>query len=80
MASLYEELIQNSEGGIFLHELRARAKSDGGKLTDFGKDFMIICLKHEMPQNLIANFLDITPGAVSQWASKLNKYLNKKDK
>ncbi len=47
--------------------VRARAKKDTGRLTDFGKDLLRTGKKHSIPQAEMARLLGITPAAVTPY-------------
>ena len=49
-----------------LSELRDTAKTDGGRLTLFGRELVRIARQNELKQAFVAKLLDITAGAVSQ--------------
>lgn len=49
-----------------IEQLRADAKTDGGKMTQFGRDVLWAAKKNGIKQAHMARLLDITPGAVSQ--------------
>lgn len=50
--------------------IRELAKTEGGRLTDYGKDFIAVQKKHGVKQALVAKMLDISAGAVSQHYNK----------
>jgi hypothetical protein len=50
--------------------LRDEGKSEGGKMTQFGREIIQICRKHNIKQSFVAKLFDITPGAVSQHYNK----------
>ena len=50
--------------------IRDSAKTDGGRLTEYGRNFIKLCNDNGWKQSDIARILEITPGAVSQ---NLNK-------
>jgi Mn-dependent DtxR family transcriptional regulator len=54
-----------------IEELRDMTKSEGGRLTHFGREFIRIARQNELQQSFVAKLLDITPGAVSQNYNKL---------
>lgn len=58
-----------SEAGL-VEELRAHAKTDGGRMTEFGRDFIACCRRADVKQAFVARLLDISAGAVSQHYSK----------
>ena len=52
-------------------ELRELSKTDGGRMTYFGKHFIALLRdKTDAKQAFIAKLLDISPGAVSQHFNK----------
>lgn len=51
-------------------DLRAVAKTEGGRLTDFGADLLAVARKHGVKQALMARLLAISAGAVSQHYNK----------
>jgi len=53
-----------------LAELRRLSKTEGGRLTDVGRDFLRFAKRMELKQSFVAKLLDITPGAVSQHYTK----------
>lgn len=55
------------EAAAPIEALRALAKKDTGRLTDFGKDILRTGKKHGAPQADMARFLGITPAAVSPY-------------
>lgn len=50
--------------------IRGMALNEKGRLTEFGKKFITICLEHQMPQKYVANILGISNSAVNQHAEK----------
>jgi hypothetical protein len=51
-------------------KLRERAKSEGGRLTLFGRELVRLAKQNDLKQSFIAKLLDISPGAVSQHYNK----------
>jgi hypothetical protein len=51
-------------------ELRVLAKTDGGRMTDFGRDIITSAKENGVKQAFVAKLLAISPGAVSQHYSK----------
>ena len=51
--------------------IRNYAKTDGGRLNDFGKNMIHICLEANMSQSDIAKILDVTDSAISQQVAKM---------
>ena len=70
-----EELAASEER---LDLLRLKAKSDGGRLTQFGKDILLACQNNEFPVGETAKLLGITSSAVSQNAARMRGALSKK--
>ena len=79
MATIRQQLVKLEAEAELVDVIRSNGKSEGGKLTDFGKDFVHICIEHGIPNRDIAKILEVTPGAISQWATKL-KLASKKEK
>jgi hypothetical protein len=50
--------------------IRGQAKNQNGRLTEFGKKLIKICLEDRMPQSVVAKLLDISSAAVNQHAAK----------
>lgn len=73
MATIRQQLEKLEAEAELVDIIRSRGKSEGGKLTDFGKDFVHICVEHGIPNGETAKILDVTTGAISQWATKLKK-------
>ncbi len=53
-----------------LNQIRELAKTEGGRLTEYGKDFIAMQKKHGVKQSQVARMLDISAGAVSQHYNK----------
>lgn len=51
-------------------EFRELAKSEGGRLTLFGRELVRLLRQNEVKQSFVAKLLDISPGAVSQHYNK----------
>ena len=65
----YLKLMENEVSLII--ELRELAKTDGGRMTKFGKDLIALVRDEtDAKQAFVAKLLDITPGAVSQHYNK----------
>jgi hypothetical protein len=47
-------------------DLRELAKSEGGRLTLFGRELVRLAKQNEVQQSFVAKLLDISAGAVSQ--------------
>lgn len=58
-----------AEAGL-VSELRVLAKTDGGRMTEFGREIISSAKKNGIQQAFIAKLLAISPGAVSQHYSK----------
>jgi hypothetical protein len=54
-----------------VEDLREAVLTDGGRLTDFGRDVIAAAKKHGVRQALIADLFDISRSAVSQNYGKL---------
>lgn len=53
-----------------IEKLRAESKTDGGRMSPFGRDLLKAAKSAGLKQAFMARLLDITPGAVSQHYSK----------
>lgn len=53
-----------------LHTLRDKSKTEGGRLTGFGKELLLLCADNDVQPATIAKILDITSAAVSQNISR----------
>lgn len=53
-----------------LVELRDLAKTDGGRMTSFGRALITAAKDAGVKQAFVARLLDISPGAVSQHYNK----------
>ena len=53
-----------------LDTLRDLAKTDGGRMTEFGRALIAAAKDAEVKQAYVARLLEISPGAVSQHYSK----------
>ncbi|MER8491129.1 hypothetical protein NKI51_17400 [Mesorhizobium australicum] len=49
-----------------VEDFRICAKTDGGRMQDFGRDFLALCRQHGIQQSFVAKLLAISSGAVSQ--------------
>ena len=56
-----------------LEGLRDYAKSESGRLTPFGKNFVAICVEAQIPQSEIAKILGVTGSAISQNVAKMKE-------
>lgn len=70
MATIHQQIkkLENEAGLVEI--IRDRGKSEGGRLTDFGQDFVYMCVTHGIPNGDIAKILDVTTSAISQQAAK----------
>ena len=51
-------------------ELRQHAKTEGGRLSLFGREIVRLAKQNDIKQAFVAKLLDITAGAVSQHYNK----------
>lgn len=51
-------------------QLRAEAKKDSGRLTQFGRDLLAAAKKNGVQQAVMVRLLDVSAGAVSQHYAK----------
>jgi hypothetical protein len=49
-----------------IDEFRQAAKTEGGRMSDFGREILGAAKRNGVQQSLMARVLGITPGAVSQ--------------
>lgn len=54
-----------------IEAIRVYAKTDGGRLNDFGRNMIHICLDAKIPQSEIAKILGVTDSAISQNVAKI---------
>lgn len=73
MATIHQQLKRLEADADLIYKIRERAKTDGGRLTTFGKNFLHTCVEDEMPNGMIAKILEVTPSAVTQNAAALKK-------
>jgi DNA-binding MarR family transcriptional regulator len=73
MATIHQQLKKLEADANLVYIIRDLAKTDGGRLTTFGKDFLHACVVNEVSQSTIAKILDVTPSAVHQNAAKLKE-------
>lgn len=71
MATLHQQITKLQESADMLEEIQAMAKTNGGRLTDFGKNLLHVCTENKMQVTKIAKLLNVTPAAVTQNQSKL---------
>jgi DNA-binding MarR family transcriptional regulator len=71
MATIHQQIKKLEADADLIYKIREKAKTDGGRLTTFGKDFLYACVKSEIPNSDIAKILDVTQSAVSQNAAAL---------
>jgi DNA-binding MarR family transcriptional regulator len=72
MATLHQQIRELESDAEIVRSIRADAKTDGGRLTPFGKDILHACVNNNIPNSQIASILGITSSAVSQNIKKLN--------
>jgi DNA-binding MarR family transcriptional regulator len=74
MATLLHQLKRLEKDADLVISIRDAAKTDGGRLTQLGKDLLHALVNNDFPQTEIAKLLDITPSAVSQHAGKIKNH------
>lgn len=47
-------------------EIRSASKTEAGRLTPFGRGFIVLAKQADFKQTLVAKILDISPGATSR--------------
>ncbi len=59
--------LKEVEGALrLLEELREASKTDGGRMTEFGKAVLAAARDAGLKQSFMARLFEISPGAVSQ--------------
>lgn len=71
MSNLCQQIKKLESQVALLDEIRAAAKTDGGKLTTFGQNFVFVCATGNVTQSTVAKILDVSPSAISQQVSKM---------
>jgi len=73
MASITHQIKELEELADFTRTIREEAKTEGGRLTEFGQDFVHICVKNEFKVSFIAKMLAVTASAISQRAAQIKE-------
>jgi len=73
MATIHQQIKRLEADADLVYVFRDKAKTDSGRLTTFGKDFLHACVENDIPQSFIAKILGVTPSAVNQNAAKLKE-------
>jgi hypothetical protein len=73
MSTLHQQIRELEADAKLIFSIRAEAKTEGGRLTSFGKKFVHVCSTHGIANSTISKILDITPAAVSQNIAKSTK-------
>jgi hypothetical protein len=71
MATLHQQIRELERDAELASTIRAEAKTEGGRLTPFGKDLLHAFHNNNIPNALTARVLGVTPAAVNQNVSKL---------
>jgi hypothetical protein len=70
-AKIIRRKLKELEGELsLLSGLREHAKTDGGRMTPFGRELLVAAKEAGLKQSYVAKLLGITPGAVSQHYNK----------
>lgn len=78
LKALHQQINRLEQSDDLILLLQGKAKTDAGRLTPFGKDFLLICHNNDIPVGVIAKILDITSSAVTQNIAKMSGALNKR--
>ena len=70
MSMLTSEIKKLEAEASIVGIIRGQAKNPSGRLTEFGKKLITICLEDRIPQSVVAKLLDISSAAVNQHAAK----------
>ncbi|HAS87767.1 MAG TPA: hypothetical protein DCS48_00425 [Desulfovibrio sp.] len=73
MSSLYSKIKDLEKDAEMIHTIRDLAKTEGGRLTEFGQNLIYTCAESDVKQADIARILDISPSAVNQHVTKYKK-------
>jgi DNA-directed RNA polymerase specialized sigma subunit len=70
-AKMIRKLVKEMEAeSLLLDDLRKGAKTEAGRMTEFGRDLIALFKEHDLQQAYVAKLLAISPGAVSQHYNK----------
>lgn len=77
MKTLQQQIGRLEESDSLLLLIQGKAKSDGGRLTQFGKDLLLACHNNNIAVGETAKILNVTPSAVTQNIAKISGTLQK---
>jgi len=69
--TLQQQIGRLEESDSLLLLIQGKAKSEGGRLTQFGKDILLACHNNDVSVGETAKILNVTPSAVTQNISKI---------
>lgn len=78
--ALQQQIGRLEESDNLLLLLQSKAKTEGGRLTQFGKDILLACHNNDVTVTETAKILNVTPSAVTQNVAKINGALEKPQK
>lgn len=78
--ALQQQIGRLEESDNLLLLLQSKAKTEGGRLTQFGKDILLACHNNDVTVTETAKILNVTPSAVTQNVAKINDALEKPQK
>jgi 16S rRNA G527 N7-methylase RsmG len=70
-SSIQQEIKALEKKAALVDAIRARAVSDGGRLTVYGQDFVYACIRNGMSNGDVAKILDVTTSAITQRAEQI---------
>ena len=77
---LQQQIGRLEESDHLLLLIQGKAKSEGGRLTQFGKDILLACHNNDVSVSETARILNVTPSAVTQNVTKIAGTLQKPSK
>ena len=77
MKALQQHIARLEESDSMLLLIQSKAKTEGGRLTEFGKDFVVGCHKNHLKVGEIAKILDVTSSAITQNIAKYGGVVEK---
>ena len=70
MKALQQHIARLEKSDDMLLLIQSKAKTEGGRLTQFGKDIVLTCHNNNLKVGEIAKILDVTPSAITQNIAK----------
>lgn len=78
--TLQQQIRRLEESDNLLLQIQGKAKTEGGRLTQFGKDILLACHNNDVTVTETARLLNVTPSAVTQNVAKIDGALTKPPK